>query len=263
MSKGNDGLSCVWSLCAGLMLTTSSVALAEPDVITLVAPEYWCPFSCAEGSEEEGFAVDITRAALATQGIRVRYVNMAYDRALQQVRHGTVDAVVPVMVDEAPDFVYPQQPVSATEYCFYSAPQSVWQYDGEASLAGVRLLATSGYRYGEPVDTYIELNKNGAVTLMQGGNIPDRMIRMVQSGRFDALLDDSRLFDYAIARNRYPVTLRNAGCLPEVYYGFAAFSPALSRTPHSVEAFNRGLKQIRASGELARILKRYAISDWQ
>lgn len=251
------------ALLVSLLLMTASVAGADERVLTVVAPEYWCPFSCAAGSAEEGFAVDIARAALAAQGIRMHYMNMTYDRALQEVRQGAVDAAVPVLRDEAPDFIFPQGAVSASEYCFYTTPDSGWQFRGEASLNGLPFLATSGYRYGEPLDTYIALHQGKNVSLMQGNNIPDRMIRMVQAGRFDALLDDSRLIAFARARNRYPAELRNAGCLSQILLGFVAFSPALNNAPQLAASVDKGLQQIRANGTLRQILTRYGVQDWQ
>lgn len=193
----------------------------------------------------------------------MRYMNMTYDRALQEVRRGAVDAAVPVMRDEAPDFIFPHGAVSASEYCFYTATSDDWQYSGENSLHSRHFLATSGYRYGEPLDRYIAGEQGKTVSLMQGNNIPDRMIRMVLAGRFSALLDDSRLIAFARSRNNYPAALRNAGCLAQVLHGFIAFSPARSDAVQLAATFDKGLQVIRSNGTLQQILQRYGVADWQ
>lgn len=252
------GLACVAAACAAAQAAETAPRLR------VVAPAYWCPFSCQSGGEHDGFAVDIARAALARQGIQLDYTNMPYDRALLEVRAGASrDAVVPAARDEAPDFVFPSEPASAIKYCFYARPGSTWRYTGVASLQRLSLVASSGYRYGEGVDEFIRAHAGTSVTLLTGDEQPDRMIRMVLAGRVAALLDATQMIGYTMQRQHRPGELQSVGCLEGVQYGYFAISPAHPRAREFARRFDDGLRALRASGELRRILARYGAEDWR
>lgn len=254
-----------WAAAAGLVgALCAPPAIAKTTTLRVVAPDYWCPFSCVAGSAHEGFAVEIARAALAQQGIKMTYQNMPYDRALYEVRKGTtVDAAIPIMPSEAPDLFFHQVPVSATTYCFYTNDQSSWNFTDIDALEGIQFVATSGYHYGDELMAYVERQRQKGVHLITGSNVPDRMIRMVLGGQYDALLDDSRLVSYVVSRNSYASPLRQAGCLPLLQHGFLALSPALADARELAQRFDEGIRALRSTGELRRILDRYSVDDWQ
>lgn len=219
--------------------------------ISIAAPAYWCPYACDAGESRWGFAVDIARAALESTGHRVHFRNLPYDRALFEARSGRIDATVPTFRGEAPGFIFPGNAVSMTEYCFYVAEDQAWRYTGPVSLQPIRFVATSGYSYGEAVDTFIAENLGQGVALIRGEEIPSRLRELVRMGRYDALLDDRLLFE----TNRNNDGLINAGCLEERHAGYLALSPGNpERSGAIAEAFDRGFNQIRTNGQLCSIL---------
>lgn len=254
-----------WALFGSAAACAPSLAAETAPALRVVAPAYWCPFSCTSGGAQEGFAVDIARAALARQGVRLEYTNMPYDRALVEVRKGASrDAVVPAAREEAPDFVFAGEPASAIRYCFYALPGSTWRYTGVASLERLSFVASSGYRYGEGVDEFIQAHAEKSVTLLTGDDQPDRMIRMVLAGRVAALLDATQMIGYTLQQQRHaPGALQTVGCLSRVQYGYFAISPARPDARALAQRFDEGLRALRASGELRRILGRYGVEDWR
>lgn len=252
-------------LVAGVLVAMASLGAAgtPPERLTLAAPAYWCPFSCKSGSPQEGFAVDIVRAALRDFDIEVTYLNLPYDRALVEVREGDINAAVPVIQAEAPDFVFPDAAVSATEFCFYTNQANRWRFDGLESLQQIQFAATSAYSYGPEMDAYIRNAGEEGVFLMTGENIPDRLIRLVATGRFEAFLDDSRLIDYLQAERYQTANFRKAGCLDTVYLGYLGLSPSRSDSSELAQMFDVGLERIRESGEFQLILDSYGVEDWR
>ena len=158
------------------------------------------------------------------------YRNVPYDRALMELQTGRIDATIPTYRGEAPGVIFPEHPVSLSEYCFYVEADEPWRYDGIDSLAAIRFVATSGYTYGEEVDAYIAEHLDSRVDLIRGQDVPQRLRRMVQAGRFDALLDDRLLFDSSGSDGE---TLVNAGCLDERHAGYLALSPTTRSGPVS------------------------------
>lgn len=243
---------------------TVSPALSEvvderPRTVSIAAPDYWCPYACSATAPRWGFTVDIARAALESSGYSVRYRNLPYDRALFEVANGRIDATLPTYKGEAPAFVYPEHAVSLSEYCFYAPADSSWRYSGPDSLEKIRLVATSGYSYGEAIDAYISANLGKSVSLIRGENIPERLRKMVQVGRHDALLDDRLLFESSTSS----AGLVNAGCLEERHAGYLALSPQNPERSNAIaDAFDRGFEQIRDEGVLCEILKRHDLGPW-
>ncbi len=248
-------------------LLTPSVSAQSPKAISIVAPKFWCPFACDANSPQQGFAIEIARAALHEFGINVKYTNMPYDRALLEVKKGVmVQAVVPTFKDEAPNFIYPKSATSATEYCFYVKQSSRWHFTDYASLNTIQFAATSGYIYSPKLDDYINqhANKsNGAVYLLKGEDISARMFQMIMKGRYDAFIEDTRLIDY-LQSNGELAGLKKAGCLDIINYGYLALTPNEKFPSDQVaKYFDEGMLILRKSGKLKQILDKYGVQDWQ
>lgn len=245
----------LWMSCALVICPAwSETRAAKSLTVSIAAPEYWCPYACDEAGSRSGFTVDIARAALESQGHRVVYKNLTYDRALVETKRGRIDATIPAFKSEAPDFIFPSQAVSLTEYCFYVPKDEPWRYNGVDSLENMRFVATSGYSYGEDVDRHISENQDVRVTLIGGDDVPNRLRELVRRERYGALLDDRLLFE----SSQTSVGLVNAGCLDEHHAGYLALSPANPERSNAIaRAFERGIKVIREDGQLCEILDNY------
>ncbi|MBW7470851.1 ABC transporter substrate-binding protein [Marinobacter sp. M216] len=226
--------------------------------VSVAAPAYWCPYACDVTGPRSGFTVDIARAALESEGYKVVYENLPYDRALFEAKRGRVDAIVPAFRAEAPSFIFPSYAVSLTEYCFYVPQNEPHRYHGLASLENMRFVATSGYSYGAEMDAYISDNQGKRVTLIGGGDVSNRLRELVRRERFDALLDDRLLFESSQNREG----LLNAGCLDERHAGYLALSPEdPDRSSAIAQAFERGFKKLQENGQLCRILENYGLGS--
>jgi polar amino acid transport system substrate-binding protein len=224
--------------------------------VSIAAPAYWCPYACSALGLRSGFTVDIARAALESEGHKVVYKNLPYDRALVEAKSGRIDAIMPTFKGEAPSFVFPSYAVSLTEYCFYVPEDELRRYSGLDSIENMRFVATSGYSYGEDMDAYISNNQGGRVILIGGDDVSNRLREIVRRGRVDALLDDRLLFE----SSQNGVGLVNAGCLDGRHSGYLALSPEdPDRSSAIAEAFDRGIRTIRGDGQICEILEKYRL----
>ncbi|WP_448212399.1 substrate-binding periplasmic protein [Colwellia sp. MEBiC06753] len=244
------------------------LAMAEmPKQIQLVAPDYWCPYSCNAKSDQQGFVIEITKAAFAQVGIEMLYVNRPYDRAISSVEQGEFDAVLPTFKQEVPGFIFPKQPISASQFCFYTSDNN-WQYQGLNSLNNVKLLATSGYSYDAVIDQYLKAQDGNNVKLMKGSEVPERMYKMVQTQRFDAFLDDTLLISYLSKTQVIGDDIHPAGCLAVNNVGYLALSPKHpEQSNYFAKAFDQGMAILlnEKKSLLLAILLQYGIDidDWQ
>lgn len=241
-----------------LALLGSGLATAEE--IVLASPDYWCPFTCQAGAAQEGFTVEIIRRIFAPHGISVRLHNENYSRALRHVREGRYTATASTFKDEAPDFIFPGLPVSFNRFCFYTRSEDRWDYTGPASLAGRQLGVVQDYAYGSEIDGFIQANPR-QVQRLSGDQVTARLIKLLRRQRLDTFVEEQNLVRYTL-RQQSQLPLREAGC-ETTKYAYMAISPNHPRAAEYAQMFNRGMRQLRASGELEQLLRSYGLRDWQ
>lgn len=231
---------------------------ASAGKLRLVAPDYWCPFSCQQNSPQLGFTIDIARAALGHAGYRLDYRNLNYARALQETRRGQYDAIPAVLPAEGRGLILPQEPISRNRYCVYTAPLQRWHYRTPADLDGHRIGLIRGYDYGPALEAW--RNRAGAsVEQHAGDQVVPRMLDKVRLGRLDALIEDENLVDWL--QRGQPRPLRKAGC-EAPSWGYLAISPHYPDAQRLAQQFDEGMRRLRRSGELARIMARYGLKGW-
>jgi len=235
-------------------------APARADEIVLASPAYWCPFSCQAGSAREGFTVDIVREIFSAAGHKVRLVNENYSRALIDVRAGAFTATASTFREEAPDFVFPVQPVSRNRFCVYVAADSRWTYRGAASLSELeRVGVIRDYSYGVALDVIIRTSPQ-RFEVNTGDGLTERMLRRLQMGRLDAFIEEENVVAYT--RQQHPeLAPRNAGCEPPSY-AYLAISPRHPRAQEYARIFSDGMVRLRRSGRLKAILATYGLLEW-
>lgn len=245
---------------AALLLACTAAPLARADEIVLASPDYWCPFSCKAGAAREGFTVDIVREIFSAAGHQVRLVNENYSRALLDVRAGTYTATPSTFREEAPDFVFPTQPISRNRYCVYVAADSRWTYRGAASLAELKHVGViRGYAYGAALDAAIQATP-GRFEMHTGDGLTERMLRRLQLGRMDAFIEEESLVAYLL-KQQPQLAARMAGC-EAPSYAYMALSPRHPKAQDYARLFSDGMLRLRRSGRLKAILADYGLTEW-
>jgi len=80
-------------------------------------------------------------------------------------------------------------------------------------------------------------------------------------GRLDVVAETSTVLAWTAKNAGYPFTAFRIVYLHEGDPVYFAFSPAAG--PRYAQLFDDGLRELRRSGELAKILAHYGLSDWQ
>lgn len=242
------------------LLACAAALPARADEIVLASPAYWCPFSCEAGAAQEGFTVDIVREIFSAAGHTVRLVNQNYSRALIDVRAGVYTATPSTFRDEAPDFVFPVQPISRNRFCVYVAAGSRWAYQGPASLAALAHVGViRGYAYGTALDAAIKAAPQ-RFEMHTGDGLTERMLRRLQLGRLDAFIEEENLVAYTL-KQQPGLAVRNAGC-EAPGYAYLALSPRHPKAQDYARLFSEGMPRLRRSGRLKAILAAYGVAEW-
>ena len=253
-------------LKVALLMTVLSVAtlvfsadsgLADPIRITVTE---WCPYMCT-GKDQRGFATDIVDAAFDSQGHEVEFVTLPWLRALEQTRKGETDGSLAPAKAEASDFIFPSLPVGHQQMCFFTRSDQSWRFEGVGSLSAIRLGFLTNLSLPGIMDYLADNRGSDRVQPISDDHFMRKNFFKLDHGRIDALIDDQNVVYHhmqreSIDRNAYRV----AGCLDgePIYLGL---TPTRSKESARLAViYEAGLRSIKASGGLAKIMKRYGVA---
>ena len=233
---------------------------AEQVTLSMSAPGYWCPYTCSTDANVDGFVVDIVREVYRRNGYALNFSAMNYDRALLYTHHGENMLIAPVYPGEVKGLIMPKLPITKNKLCFYTMPNSEWQYQGLSSLDGVTLGVISGYAYGALIDDYIQTYRQDPkrVDKNYGESITKQMVRKLSAKRFDVFIEDQNLILFFLKQNPKH-SLREASCLAPTQ-GYLAISPHVQYAQHLAALFDQTFPQLERDGTLNHIMEKYGLS---
>ncbi|MDO6822411.1 ABC transporter substrate-binding protein [Marinobacter sp. 1_MG-2023] len=241
-------------------LSDNAQAASRDKFTIVIAGDSWCPYNCLAESAREGYSIDVAREVFALAGYKIKYLNVSWARAIQLAREGHIDAVAVAFTGDAPDFVFPQEPIGLSRTHFYTNAASRWAYTGIASLQGQTLLAINGYFYSPELDAYIarNLNDQNRVWILSGPAPLNRAISLLDQHRADIYLEDELVMSWALQAQSDLPPPRDAG---EVYQApvFIAFSPANPDAAELARVLSDGTRAMRKSGQLGDIMASYGL----
>ncbi len=246
-----------------ILLFLASNSLVFADTITIVADE-WCPYGCAPDAEKNGYGIEIAKIVFDRAGHNVDYSIVPWARAVKLTRDGKYNAVIGAFIEDAPDFVFPENEFGVSQVTFFVKKGNSWKYTGVESLKNIKVGIILDYSYGEELDKYFNsVAKDKSKVDILAGNTPLLAnIKKLVGGRIDATIEDMNVFNH---------TAKKMGMLDKVsmagYSGkeklYIAFSPANPKSKQYAEILSNGIDKMRNSGELKTILKKYGLLDWK
>lgn len=250
-------------LAAVVLVLLAAAAPVRADTVTIAADE-WCPYNCVPGSDKPGYMVEIAAYALGKAGHEVRYIISPWNRVLTEVVAGRVDGAIGASQDEIPEAIFPKQSLGVHKNVLAMLAERAlaFEYTGVESLEGIRIGAVQGYTYQEDIDPYLASAKSPAVQLIAGTEVQSQNIRKLLAGRIDAVLANEAVIKLALAdlQPRPNITLVPLGEDDDIGIGF---TPVDGRGQVYADLIDAGLTELRESGQLADILAKYGLEDWQ
>jgi polar amino acid transport system substrate-binding protein len=242
-------------------LVLPSAALSE--TITIVADD-WCPYNCEPGSDSPGYVVEVAREIFKNAGYRLEYKYVPWARALKEVTSGNYDGAIAATTKELPNGVFPEETLGYYANDLIIRNGDTWRFKNIDSLRQIKLGAIQDYNYGKELNTYIQQYKNStSVQVIAGDNAVNRNIKKLLYNRIDVYLED---------RNVALYTAKKMGLLDKIAIGgtegkpiamHIGFSPAKPESKTYARLLSEGIRKMRKSGQLAKILNKYGVSDWK
>ncbi len=250
-------------LMAAALMTFSWQAHADTVV---VRADSWPPYNADPASTEPGYVVEILKAVFESQGHTIDYQTMPWTRAVADMMEGKVDAIIGASRSDAPEALYPAESMGVVRNAFFVKKDSAWKYAGIDSLKTIKLGVIDGYPYDDDgaIDKYIKAGADPEVQVMTGDGSLERNIKKLQAGRIDTLIENETVLAATLKSMGVSADeIINAGSADVPKDLFVAFTPKKEAAKKYGQIWDEGIKKIRASGDLAKILARYSVSDWK
>jgi len=226
-----------------------------------------CPHMCPD-NEQKGFTHDITKTILEKFGHNVTFNPLPWSRAVHFANEGKINGVICTSKAESPLLIYPKLEHGMQNDCFYGDHDDNWQPKDMESFLERRTIVFNGWMHGEDYVQRLGVTKYYQLFLefSLNNDYTERAIMMIERDRAEAFWHDSTTLKYFLSKNaviRKRNTIKKLGCIKrqKLFMGMSPKHPELAKKINL--QFDQGMKELRISGELEEIMKRYGLTDWQ
>ena len=233
-----------------------------PKQSVILAADVWCPYNCEPGDEKAGYVVELAKEAFRRHGRTFEYRPTPWNRALIETTSGNYDGVIGAVKEEAPNLIFPNEPIGMSGVSFATKATNSWRYKEISDLKGVRVGIIPDYFYGDELDAYFSDPKVKVQKLHDSSPL-QQGIKLIQLGRLDAILDDNTVLLYTITQMGLNNKIVLAGQADEALPLHIGFSPKGERGKTLAREFTTSIQAMRSDGTLQAILSRYGLLDWK
>ncbi len=248
-----------------VVLLSLLACLALPDAArseTLrLRADSWMPYNGDPASELPGYAIEIARAIFGPRNIELDYAHLPWGDALKAAAAGEIDAVVGANRDEALGLVVPQEPIGFPRIGLFVRRDSTARYDNVPALAKHKLGVILDYKYWTALDAYIDRSNAPQVAKFAGDQPLEDALAALHAGEIDLLAETTSVFAWTVKSAGHSAGTFRLVYLHEGDPVYFAFTPGARGERHAA-LFDEGLRALRRSGALAKILARYGQPDW-
>ena len=229
----------------GLFL--SSCSSTSSNTVRVATDATWPPFEYVNDQTKqiEGFDVDLFKAIAAKEGLKLEFVNVAFDPLLAGMAQGTYDAAISSITitdDRKKEMLFSD--------AYYSAGQMVVVRKDNSSITGKdNLTGTVGAQIG--TTGAIEVQKIKGATLKSYDDI-GLAFQDLMNGQISAVVSDNWVALGYVAKS--PNALKAAGAMfTSESYGIAV---AKGKT-ELLSKINSGLAKIKSEGQIDTLSKKW------
>lgn len=251
-----------WFIVLLTVLLTSQVLTAR--TIDLVADVYM-PYTGDSSKGETGLMIDVAKAIWEKKGHVVRYESKSWREALNTAQQGMCTAVVGASRDDAPEFVFPKVEQARAQGAFYGLVSSTWKYGGPASLSKIKLAIIADYKYNPEIAVHIRENRTDRDRIRSIESSPDilqRFVQLLEKEQVDVFVEDQFVVQYFFKTLDRADRFTEVGKLKASTPLYIAISPRDLDSATLAQDLEEGMTLLRSSGELAKILEKYGVTDW-
>lgn len=222
---------------------------AKDKTYIIYSDNAFAPFEYLDGDKYVGVDMDLLAAIAKDQGFKYEVHNEGFDPSLGAVQSGQADAMIAGMTitDERKEiFDFSDGYFENGQVLTVGIDTGIESLEDLKGKSVAVKSSTMGAEYAESIK-----DKYGFKLNYYEGS--DQMYQSVTSKANAACFEDYAVITYAINTGKVNLKTIGEGVNP-AYYGFAVKKGS---NPELLEMFNKGLANIKASGEYDKILDKY------
>jgi polar amino acid transport system substrate-binding protein len=251
-----------WLLINGLcavVFCMPSVSVA--DTLILMA-DYWYPINAGPMSTREGFGVDLMRGIFKEKNIQIDYRIAPWKRSIFEVERGTADCIIGADPEEAPNLLYPAEPITMEVNAVYHLAGSGLVYQNLDSLLHWRIGLATGYSYGDAFDDFVKKHPNPAMLQYVAGDTPlDVNLKKLLARRVDIVVESDIVMQATLDKKKLKNKVALLALISEKSGLYIGCSPNKKTTQQYLQWWDEGIRAWRLNGKLAAVLDRYGIKQ--
>lgn len=234
------------------------------DELRISAKEHW-PYTTKMKKKKQGYTYDVLNAIYGSQ-YDVRLDVFPWARALLNASLNKNQAVVGIhkTPENEQAYIFPKRTIGMTGNAFFTLKNSEWEFKGIASLEKIKLGIVKDVEYGKEFEAYFDTNAKNfkRLQISKGTDALELNLRLLTLGKLDAIFDDTQTI-LSTANNMKVGSQIKAVGFDNTNPIYVAFSRAFPKAQELADRYDSEIVKLRASGELDRILFKYAIEDWK
>jgi polar amino acid transport system substrate-binding protein len=256
-----------WKSLLLLIAFKNSSTLAQPSTL-IVGADDWCPFTC-DNQEKPGIIVEIGKKILKEKGISIDYKILPWPKAVRESAQGTIHALAGASRPDGVHLVFPLEEQGLQKSCVYFPKKSkkLKSYSNLTELRGLKIGITSGYSYGEPLDSVLgskSKKKESGIEFIETSNATptEELMKWSTEGKIEAFVESDSVLNFNAQRNQWKELPTSAFCFQPIHVYFS-FSDKHPNAKQLAIWLTEGTQNLRKSGELKKILYNYGLVDWK
>lgn len=238
------------------LLSFGAAAQAQPALrgsakLVLAAENDWPPYSSggSETRSPEGFAVELVRAVLASQGVAVEIIGVPFARCMLYARNGRVAGCFNATItsENREAYLWHAPAMFEEELAIFARADSPLDNMGLGDLRGQRVGYTNAYTYPSEFLQDPKIRKEIATS-------DQNLLRMLIAGRVDYILLNRMPGYWRIQGSpEFAGKAKRVGLLSQDGF-WVAFSKTHPEGPRLAALFSQGLLELKRTGEYRRLL---------
>ena len=226
-----------------------------------------CPYYCTESPKLKGYIVDILESFFTHKKLEFKVISTPYARVSDNILRDKSDFGVLSALDLRDDsnLSTVNTPLGFRTTGALSRKQDNIVILENLDLKNKKILLPIGSKATENiVKEMIAINKGeDLVNEITGSNVHNRLIDLIAIKRGDIALDDYNVMKYSMTFSQHVEKLTLAPTSLTGHNAILIVTKKKSKLKTILEnELQNYLKKIRKSGELASILDKYSVSDW-
>ena len=226
----------------------------------------WLPYIALKNHPSKGYVIEIAEIIFNNAGHTLITSNVPYPRALQQIETGEIDLLPCFAIGDmdSKDVLLADEEIGINQQVFLTQVKNTWHYHNANSLTHLKTLGlVKGETYSN-ISEYISNKYNKTkISWLHGEDAYNRLLQMLHLGRVEAIIENQVVASYYAFELGLSHKIKNAGLIGEKRKLWMAFSPKNTKAKQYAALLSNGIKKLRHSGALTKILKKYGVQDWK